>query len=111
MENYKNAYKEVYIILNNMESRDVSLIPKTFLELLKNNMNTNYNFKLDSRKNFREQQLLKETKVILAYIFLNYWSTAEQKARIEEKFKYDISKNESTKKKYTNDEIFKIKKN
>ena len=107
IENYKNAYKETYMILNNMKSDDVKLIPQEFIKFLKNNMNNNYNFELDIENNFKNQNLLKETKIILAYIFLNYWSTKEQKERIEQKFRYDIIKEENKKPQYNSKEIFK----
>lgn len=107
IENYKNAYKETYMILNNMKSDDVKLIPQEFIKFLKNNMNNNYNFELDMENDFKDQNLLKETKIILAYIFLNYWSTKEQKEKIEQKFRYDIIKEENKKPQYNSKEIFK----
>lgn len=107
LENYKNAYKETYVILNNMKSDNVRLIPQAFMKILKNNMNNNYNFEIDMENDFKKQELLKETKIILAYIFLNYWSTSEQKEKIEQKFRYDIKKEESKKPQYNPNEIFK----
>ena len=110
VENYPNAYKEVYVILENMSKEDYNKIPETFIKMVKNNMNEEYEFKLDENKEFIEQDLLQETRVILAYIFLNFWSTDEQKEKIENKFRQDIVEWEEQKEKYNSEEIFKNRK-
>ena len=111
VENYPNAYKEVYVVLNNMDEKYVKAIPQSFIDMIKSNMNKDYGFELNDKIGFEEQELLKETKAILAYIFLNYWGTEEQNAKIKEKFRQDIIKEEQLKDKYNPDELFKNKKN
>jgi len=106
VENYPNAYKEVYVLLNNMDEKDVKAIPQSFIDMIKANMNKNYVFELDDSIDFEEQNLLKETKAILAYIFLNYWGTEEQNSKIKEKFRQDIIKEEQLKNKYNPVELF-----
>ena len=101
--NYPNAYKEVYVILNYINKEDLKKIPQSFIDMLKRKMNKDYEFKLDTSIDFEEQNLLKETKVILGYIFLNYWGTNEQKETIEKKFRNDIAKKEEQKIKYNRD--------
>ncbi len=107
VENYPNAYKEVYVILNNMNEEELKAIPQTFINMVQRNMNNDYEFELEENVDFEEQILLKETKVILAYIYLNYWGTEEQKNIIKKKFKQDIIKEEQSKPKYNPDELFK----
>lgn len=67
VENYPNAYKEVYVILENMNKNDVKKIPKSFLDIIKTEMNKKYEFKIDKNKGFKNQKILRETKVILSY--------------------------------------------
>ena len=107
VENFPNAYKEVYVILNNINEEDLKAIPQSFIDAVQKNMNNDYDFKLDENLDFDEQNILKETKVILAYIFLNYWATEEQKSRIMNKFRQDIINEERSKPKYNPDELFK----
>ena len=107
VENYPNAYKEVYVILNNMHGENLKAIPQSFIDAVQKNMNNDYDFKLDENLDFDKQNILKETKVILAYIFLNYWATEEQKSRIMNKFRQDIINEERSKPKYNPDELFK----
>lgn len=85
-ENYPNAYKEIYVILNSLESKEKESIPLEFINLVENKMNSEYDFKLDS-KDFENQKLLKETKAILAYIYINYWSEKDEKLEILKKLK------------------------
>ena len=65
------------------------------IDTLKKKMDENYDFKVDINKSFEEQNLLDETKAILANIFRDYWATPYQKERIEAKEKYDRQKDEA----------------
>lgn len=106
--NYPNAYKEVYVILNHMSKDDLNLIPNEFINMLKMEMNDDYNFYLENNKKLNEQKLLRETKAILANIFVEYLATSKQRQVIEENWKKDIAKNEEEKKlKYSPDQLFK----
>ena len=73
-------------------------------------MDNTYNFSIDINKSFEEQELLEETKAILANIFRDYWATPYQKERIETKEKYDRQKIEDVKREqYNSNNIFKKK--
>ena len=95
---YRNAFKEVYEILENTEKDLIKKIPNEFIEFLKNNMNKEYQTNISVDLPLDKQPLLKETEYILALIFRSYW--AEEK---EKKEKYSSVKNI--------DEIFKKRKN
>lgn len=105
---YAMAYKEVVEILKYVPDEDVKKIPKEKLEFYKNNMDNDYDYKLDMTKEFEKQEMSDITKAILANIFRDYWATPYQKERIEVKEKYDLEKLEEEKKeKYNPDDIFK----
>lgn len=84
-DNYPKAYKEVIEILNYMPQESVNKIPQTMIDTFKTKMDVNYDFKVDINKSFEQQNLLDETKAILANIFRDYWATQYQKERIEAK--------------------------
>ncbi len=110
-DNYPKSYKEVIEILNYVPQESVDKIPQTMLETFKIKMDKNYDFKVDINKNFEGQEILEETKAILANIFRDYWATSYQKERIEAKEKYDRQKAEEEKREqYNPDDIFKNKK-
>lgn len=109
-EKFPDAYKEVYEILKLVPQNDLDKIPKTFITMIEKNMNKEYDFHLDNSIDFfEEQELMEETHTILAYIFLHYWATEEQKQKIEIKFKNDREKAEYEKRKLYDIDVFKNK--
>lgn len=107
---YAKAYKEVITILNYVPEADVKKIPQEKINFYRSNMDQDYEYMIDETKGFEEQELLEETKAILANIFRDYWATPYQKERIEAKERYDLKKAEEEKReKYNPDNIFKNK--
>lgn len=82
---YRNAFKETLVIIENSDKSILSKIPKSFLNFLKNNMNHNYNYKIDNNLSLAQQQTLPETKAILSLIFRSYLATSEEKLELEKK--------------------------
>ena len=111
-ENYHKAYKEVIEILKYLPKESVNKRPKTIIETFEKKQKKDYVFNIDINKTFEEQNLLEETKDILAIIFRDYWATPYQREKIQEKEKYERQKIEEEKlKKYNPKNIFKNKKN
>ena len=108
-ENFPNAYKEVYVILNNVGKEAADLIPQSFFEMIKRKMNNEYIFNIDSNEDISKINILKETKCIFAYIFLNYWATDKQKEKIQKKFRQDLFDEEINKGHYNQEQLFKNK--
>lgn len=80
--NYNKAYKEVVEVLNNVPVEDVKKIPNDLIQMFTQKMDSNYIYSIDSTKPFEEQEMLTETKAILANIYRDYWVSPEQKARM-----------------------------
>lgn len=107
-DNYPKSYKEVLEILKYLPKESIDKIPEDMIETFKMKMDQNYEFFVDINKSFEEQELLEETKAILANIFRDYWATSYLKERIIAKEKYDRQKEEKLKKeRYNTDNIFK----
>lgn len=107
--NYPKAYKEVVEILKYVPKESVEKIPQTMIDTFNAKMDNDYNFSIDINKSFEEQELLEETKAILANIFRDYWATPYQKERIQAKERYDREKIEEEKRAKYNSDIFKTK--
>lgn len=107
-QNYAKAYKEIIEILKYTKKSDVKKIPKEKIILWKTNMDKDWNFTVDTNKNLEDQNILSETRAIIANIFYDYWATDSQKQRIDEKDK-QISKlkEQEKKERYNPDDIFK----
>ena len=109
-DNYSKAYKEIVEILKYVPEESVNKIPKEMRDMFETKQLKTYDFKIDTEKAFEEQELLEETKAILANIFRDYWATDYQRQRIIEKEKYDREELERKKReKYNPEDVFKNK--
>ena len=87
-DNYPKAYKELYEILKNSPSEDLSKIPKEVMHTIIDKKDDDYEF--DFTGNIDNSNLLEETRALLAVIYKKYWTTPEERRRIEAKIKNDL---------------------
>lgn len=81
-EEYTNACTEVLEILKSVKDEDLKRIPNEEIENLKENANMEHEFSYDATKNINEQNVSKAAKGIIAYFFVKYIATVEQKQKI-----------------------------
>lgn len=103
--NYTKAYKEVVEVLNNVPTEDFNKIPNDLIQMFTQKMDSNYIYNIDNTKPFEEQEMLTETKAILANIYRDYWVSPEQKARILAFQANELLKIEKEKKQNNNSDI------
>ena len=106
MTKYKDAYTEVYEILEQLDEEEYNKIPSEVIITIRENRNTEYEFELDEELELKEQELLPETKAILFNIFRDYLSTQEQKEKIIKMQAEERLKNEQKKAKQYNSDLF-----
>ena len=109
VNNYPKAYAEVSKILKYLPKEDYDKIETKFINMIENKKDKNYIYELDNTKEIENQNILKETRTILAYIFFHYLGTPEENARIKQKFKQDIINDEKQKQEMYSTDIFKQK--
>ena len=108
--NYANAYKEVLEVLNNLVEHDYEKIPQKYIEFLKKNCNSNYEFKYDISKPFNEQNLSDYAKYVLFGLFEKFGATDTQKLKIKSfKTNYINDLEKQKREKYNPNDIFKKK--
>lgn len=105
MNNRKNAYTEVYTILEHLNEEEYKKIPPEIIEALKENRNKEYFYKIDEELQLKEHKMLPETKAILFNLFRDYLSTQKQKEKIirmqnEERRKMELRKKQQYSKLY-----------
>ena len=83
------AYAQVLEILNHIKLEDYYKLPKEIIRALEVNKDEDTKFKYNKEKDFLEQEMLSETKLILAIFFKRYWATDDQKAKIRT---YEVNK-------------------
>ena len=106
MNNRKNAYAEVYTILQDLNEEEYNKIPPEVVEAIKVNRNEEYEYELDDELELKEQPMLPETKAILFNLFRDYLATPEQKAKIIRMQNEARQKNELKKQQMYNTDVF-----
>ena len=113
MSNRKNAYAEVYTILQELNEEEYNKIPPEVIKTIEANRNEDYEYELDDELELKDQPMLPETKAILFNLFRDYLATPEQKAKIIRMQNEARQKNELKKQQMHNTDVFanKINKN
>ena len=106
MNNRKNAYTEVYTILQELNEEEYNKIPPEVIETIEANRDEDYEYELDDEVELKEQPMLPETKAILFNLFRDYLATPEQKAKIIRMQNEARQKNELKKQQMYNTDVF-----
>ena len=104
------AYSEVDKILSLMEEEYVNKIPSKVLEFIKREKLDDYSPNIKADIPLTEQNLKRDTMIMLAVLNLNYWCESEKE---KQEFLDELAKNEKEREaleeKYNPDNIFKNK--
>ena len=106
MSNRKNAYAEVYTILQELNEEEYNKIPPKVIKTIEANRNEEYEYELDDELELKDQPMLSETKAILFNLFRDYLATPEQKAKIIRMQNEARQKNELKKQQMYNTDVF-----
>ena len=105
------AYSEIFEILSLMEEEDKEKVPQEVRDFFEEQRMKEYKPKIRTDIPFTEQNLRRETVVLLSILVINYWCDSEEE---KESFIDDLEKNEKIKKeiqeKYNPDNLFKNRK-
>ena len=106
-EEYQNAYKEVLEVLRHMEPEYQQRVPLKMMEFWRKNASVVYDFTYDESKPFKEQNLSKRAKVILAIVYRDCYATPEERESILRGLAEDRQRIEDEKRaRYNPDDIF-----
>lgn len=82
MKNTTNqAFSETYDVINHMSKEMQEKIPKSFINLIKENRDLDYKVNIDYSKDIKKQ-LLKETKIILSLVYRDYLCSSEKREEL-----------------------------
>lgn len=82
MKNTTNqAFSETYDVINHMSKEMQEKIPKSFINLIKENRDLDYNFNIDYSTDIKKQ-LLKEAKIILSLVYRDYLCSSEKREEL-----------------------------
>ena len=80
---YAKAYTEVLEIIKYFPKEEYAKIPEEKIEFYKNNMDKDYNFKINPEIDLSEQSISPEANAIMINLFTDYYATEEQKIKIK----------------------------
>lgn len=86
---YKQAFTEVYEILNYLEEENYNKIPKNIINAIEQNKDNEYKFWVDESIPFKEQNILEETKAILFNLYRDYLASEKIRKKIIEYQKFE----------------------
>lgn len=90
----KQALSEVYAIVNHFDHSLFEKIPNSLINFVKNNRDINYHVNIDFTKTINEQELLRETRVILSLMYRDYICSEEERKAIILKDRNELEKQE-----------------
>ena len=110
MVDYDKRLVEVDEILELLPQDDLSKIPEDIRMLIKDNKNKEYVWNYDKEKELKDQDLNRDTIIILSYLNMEYLLNKEQKELMEKIYKLNELKAEKLKEeKYKSEDLFKDK--
>ena len=105
------AYSEIFEILSLMEEEDKEKVPQEVRDFFEEQRMKEYKPKIRTDIPLTEQNLRRETVVLLTILVINYWCDSEEE---KQSFIDELEKNEKIKKeiqeKYNPDNLFKNRK-
>ena len=96
MIDYKKRLVEVDEILNHLVEEELSKIPEDVRKAIKDNKDKNYIWHYDETKELKNQNLERDTIIILSYINMEYLLTQEQKELVEKMHAFNEMKKRNT---------------
>lgn len=93
---YHKAFKEVYLLINDLSSYLYVKIPKSFIKTIKENMDESYDISIDK---LNTEGMMEETEAIMSLIFRDYLCSEELN---QELIEYDNKQIEQKLERYNN---------
>lgn len=76
---YQRSLTELNSILNYMNVEYIKKLPTKFIDFITKNMDKDYIPNIDKNVPINQQELKKDTKILLSLIYRNYWCDSETK--------------------------------
>ena len=108
--NFQRANSEILEIIKYLPLNEQKMIPQERIEYYEKNKDQSYNFNYNPAKTLKEQNVLRETKVLIVDLFRDVFANEKQKEKLEIILAQNEQKyQEELRKKYSEKELFKQK--
>lgn len=107
---FSEACTEISEIFKYLDKNEVNKIPENVRKMIDNNKSKDFIPNIDPHKSIEKQILKPETKDLLVALYVEYWCPENEKEYINKLLRENyIKEQESLRKKYNPDDIFKQK--
>ena len=83
-DRWSKAYTEVLEIISYFSYEEYSKIPRKQIEFFRENMDRDYQYKINPEIDLAQQEISEEANAIIIKLFLDYFATDYQKQGINE---------------------------
>ena len=104
----RQAFAEVFILLEHFDNSIKRLIPKSFVMYLYDNMDAAWRGRIDFTKKLNDMELLKETRVLLSLIYRDFVCTDEERQELVGADRLELEKAGMEHKDLSLRELFKV---
>lgn len=102
----KKSFTELFEIINCLPEEEQNKISQSFMDKIKENMDTTYEYNVSHIQDFENQPMLDETRTLLALVYRDYLVSEEEKKEILEKEKKELIEIENKKKEKYGTDVF-----
>ena len=107
---YKQSFTEIHYLLKHCNKDIIEKLPRSFINIVDQNMDKTYTPNINYNQNICNQNLKKETQIIISLIYRDYLCNEEEKQKIIKNDINEIDKiNSKMSELYNIDTIFKQK--
>lgn len=89
---YAMAYTEILELLKYIDKGWVAKVPEEKINFYKKYHDKNHAFHYDICKSLQENIMLRETRIMLANLYIDYWASPEERERIRKKDEIELKK-------------------
>ena len=76
---YQKAFVELYEMIKMLSDEEREKIPDQFLDYIRNNMDVNYEFRIDNSVGLLEQNYMIETQALIVKLYEKFFSSEDEK--------------------------------
>jgi len=84
MSDYSKVFKELSEIFKYIPEEQMKKIPDEIIKRIEEKKDNEYNYEVIHIEDFQNQNMLKETRAILAVLYRDYWASEEERKEIKE---------------------------
>ena len=92
MSDYSKVFKELSEIFKYIPEEQMKKIPDELVKKIEEKKDNEYNYEVIHIEDFQNQNMLKETRAVLAVLYRDYWASEEERKKIKEQERDELIK-------------------